>query len=90
MANDELPTRLPCVDYHAPVPFARSAEGPEYRDGRLGESRDQLVTGVAAALVMVIDPGSLVAVIGFFALIPFHLATGWKLNRLSRSSSLTV
>ena len=48
------------------------------------------VVGVAAAVVMVIDPLSLVAVIGFFALIAFHLATGWKLYRMSRASSLTV
>jgi len=48
------------------------------------------VVGVAAAVVLVIDPLSLVAVIGFFALIAFHLATGWKLYRLSRAASLTA
>ncbi len=43
--------------------------------------------GVVAASVLLVDPGSLVAVVGVFALIVFHLVLGWKVYRLSRAPS---
>lgn len=43
------------------------------------------VIGVGAATVLLIDPLSLIAVVGFFALIAFHLVLGWKVYRLSRA-----
>lgn len=42
------------------------------------------VAGVVAASVLLVDPRSLVAVVGVFALIVFHLVLGWKVYRLSR------
>ena len=38
---------------------------------------------LASGLVALIDPTSMVAALGFFALIGFHLAIGWKARRLS-------
>jgi hypothetical protein len=38
---------------------------------------------LAAALVVLIDPTSPVAALGFFALIGFHLVLGWKVYRVS-------
>jgi hypothetical protein len=40
--------------------------------------------GFAAGTVVLIDPESLVAAVGVFALIAFHLAVGWKVHRLSK------
>lgn len=40
--------------------------------------------GLAAAVVLLADPMSPIAVLGFFALIAFHLAVGWRLHALSR------
>jgi hypothetical protein len=40
--------------------------------------------GVVAAAVLLVDPHSPIAVVGFFALIIFHLVLGWKVYRLSR------
>jgi hypothetical protein len=42
------------------------------------------VAGGVAAVVLLIDPLSPIAVIGFFALILFHLVLGWKVYRLSK------
>ena len=43
------------------------------------------VIGAGAAVALLVDPQSFVAVVGFFALIAFHLVVGRKLNRLSRA-----
>lgn len=40
--------------------------------------------GLAAGIVVLIDPRSLVAALGIFALIGFHLVLGWKVYRLSK------
>jgi hypothetical protein len=40
--------------------------------------------GLAAGIVVLIDPKSLVAALGIFALIGFHLILGWKVYRLSK------
>ena len=42
------------------------------------------VVGLGAALVLLVDPLSFIAVIIIFALIVFHLALGWKVLALSR------
>jgi hypothetical protein len=42
------------------------------------------ITGLAAGIVVLIDPKSLVAAPGIFALIGFHLILGWKVYRLSK------
>ena len=39
--------------------------------------------GAAAAVALLLDPLSFIAVVGFLALIVFHLVVGWKVNRLS-------
>jgi hypothetical protein len=41
------------------------------------------VVGLAAVTVMLVDPLSVVAALGVFALIGFHLVAGWKTYRLS-------
>ena len=45
------------------------------------------VIGVGAAVVVLIDPSSPIAALGFFALIIFHLVLGWKTYRLSRTAA---
>ena len=40
--------------------------------------------GVAAAVVLLVDPLSPIAMVGFFALIAFHVAVGWTLYARSR------
>jgi hypothetical protein len=40
--------------------------------------------GIVAAVVVLVDPDSPIAVVGIFALIIFHFVLGWKLYRLSR------
>lgn len=42
------------------------------------------VVGVGTAVALLIEPLSLIAVAGFFALIVFHLVLGWKVHGLSR------
>jgi hypothetical protein len=42
------------------------------------------VLGIAAGLVLLIDPGSSIAVISVFSLILFHIIVGWKVYSLSR------
>ena len=40
--------------------------------------------GLVAAVVLLVDPLSPIAVVGFLALIAFHVAIGWRLYALSR------
>ena len=40
--------------------------------------------GIVAAAVVLIDPRSPIAALGFFALVVFHLVLGWKVYALSR------
>ena len=40
--------------------------------------------GAAVAVALLLDPLSFIAVVGFLALIVFHLVVGWKVHRLSR------
>ena len=42
------------------------------------------VLGVAAGVVVLIDPGSLIAGVGMLAFIVFHIALGWKVYSLSK------
>ena len=42
------------------------------------------VLGVAAAVALVIDPGSPIAVVVMLALVVFHIALGWKDYSLSK------
>ena len=44
------------------------------------------VVGLAAAIVMLVDPLSAFAALGVFALIGFHLVAGWKTYRLSTTA----
>ena len=44
------------------------------------------VVGLAAAMVMLVDPLSAVAALGVLALIGFHLIAGWKTYRLPRTA----
>lgn len=43
------------------------------------------IVGAGAAVALLVDPLSFIAVISVFALILFHLIVGWKVYRLSRS-----
>lgn len=43
------------------------------------------VIGAVAAVALLVDPQSFIAVVGFFALICFHVVVGRKLYRLSRA-----
>jgi hypothetical protein len=42
------------------------------------------VLGVAAGIVLLIDPGSPIALVSILSLIVFHLVLGWKVYRLSK------
>lgn len=44
------------------------------------------VLGVAAVVVLLIDPGSLIAFVNVLSLIIFHIVVGWKVYRLSRAA----
>jgi hypothetical protein len=44
------------------------------------------VVGLAAAMVMLVNPLTAVAALGVFALIGFHLVAGWKTYRLSTAA----
>jgi hypothetical protein len=46
------------------------------------------IVGLVVAAVLLADPASPVAAVGFFALIAFHLAAGWRLMALSRVGGL--
>ncbi len=45
------------------------------------------VVGVIAGVVLLIDPGSPIAIVSVLSLIVFHIALGWKVYRLSRDSA---
>ena len=45
------------------------------------------VLGVASGVVLLIDPGSLIAVVSVVSLIVFHLVLGWKVYSMSRAPS---
>lgn len=45
------------------------------------------IVGAGAAVALLVDPLSFIAVIGIFALILFHLVVGWKVYRLSASEA---
>src|SRR5918992_2117996 len=44
------------------------------------------VLGVAAGVVLLIDPGSPIAIVSILSLIVFHIALGWKVYRDGRST----
>jgi hypothetical protein len=44
------------------------------------------IVGLAAGAVVLVDPLSLTAAVGIFALIVFHLVLGWKVYGLSRAA----
>ena len=46
------------------------------------------IIGAGAAVALLIDPLSPIAVIGVFALILFHVVVGWKVYRLSRPDAV--
>ena len=46
------------------------------------------IVGAGAAVALLVDPMSFIAVIGVFALIVFHLVVGWKVYRLSRAEAV--
>jgi uncharacterized membrane protein HdeD (DUF308 family) len=48
------------------------------------------VLGVAAGVVLLIDPGSLIAVVNVLSLILFHFALGWKVYNLSNTPEGTL
>lgn len=58
---------------------------PGFGAGLAGLSLALGALGGVAAVVLLIDPGSPVAVVGVVALIVFHLALGWRLVRLGRA-----
>ena len=60
-------------------------KAPAFGKGFGGLSVVLGVAGVVAASVLLVDPRSLVAVVGVFALIVFHLVLGWKVYSLSRA-----
>ena len=43
------------------------------------------VLGIAAGVVLLIDPGSPIAIVSVLSLIVFHIALGWKVYSLSRA-----
>lgn len=43
------------------------------------------VVGLGAAVALLVDPLSFIAVAGVFALIGFHFSVGWKVYRMSRA-----
>ena len=47
------------------------------------------VLGVAAGVVLLIDPDSLIAIVSILSLIVFHIALGWKVYSLSRTPRLS-
>ena len=43
------------------------------------------ILGVVAGIVLLIDPGSSIAIVSVLSLIVFHIAVGWKVYRLSKA-----
>jgi hypothetical protein len=58
---------------------------PDFGKGFGGVSVVIGVLGVAAGVVLQIDPGSPIAVVSVLSLIIFHLVLGWKVYSLSRN-----
>jgi hypothetical protein len=59
----------------------RGAVGFGRRIGALGVGLG--LVGLGAAVALLADPLSPIAIVGFLALIAFHAATGWKLRRIA-------
>jgi hypothetical protein len=57
---------------------------PDFGKGFGGVSVVLGVLGVAAGVVLLIDPGSPIAIVSVLSLIVFHIALGWKVYSLSR------
>jgi hypothetical protein len=57
---------------------------PAFGRGFGGVSIALGAAGAAAAVVLLVDPRSAIAVVGVLALIVFHLVLGWKIYSLSR------
>jgi len=67
------------------VAFGVAMTGTPAYGRRLGRFTVGLcLIGVAAAIMVLVDPKSPVAALGFFALIAFHMVLGWKTYTLSR------
>lgn len=60
---------------------------PAFGKGVGGVSVVTGVLGVAAGVVLLIDPGSLIAIVSVLSLTFFHIALGWKVYSLSRARS---
>jgi hypothetical protein len=45
------------------------------------------MVATGSAIALLVDRLSLIAMVGIFALIVFHLAVGWKMYRLSRAAA---
>jgi hypothetical protein len=59
-------------------------EAPAFSDGYGWATMILGVVGAAAAIVLLVDPQSFIAVVGIFALVAFHLILGWRTYGLSR------
>ncbi len=60
---------------------------PAFGKGFGGASAALGVLGVAAGVVLLIDPGSLIAIVSVLSLIVFHIALGWKVYSVSKGVS---
>ena len=60
-------------------------KAPAFGKGFGGLSVVLGILGVVAGIVLLIDPGSSIAVVSVLSLIVFHIAVGWKVYRLSRA-----
>jgi hypothetical protein len=56
---------------------------PAFGKGFGGATVGLGVVGIGSATALLLDPLSPIAVVGFLALIVFHLVLGWKVHRLS-------
>jgi hypothetical protein len=57
---------------------------PAFGKGVGGTSVVLGVLGLAAGIVLLIDPGSPIAIVSILSLIVFHIASGWKVYGLSK------
>ena len=62
-------------------------KAPAFGKGFGGVSVVIGILGVVAGIVLLIDPGSSIAVVSVLSLIVFHIAVGWKVYSLSRAPS---
>ena len=62
-------------------------KAPAFGKGFGGLSMVIGILGVVAGIVLLIDPGSSIAIVSVLSLIVFHLVLGWKVYRLSRVPS---